>query len=233
MDHKKILSIEDDQTQAELIREALEREGYEVRVANAAEEGLRAVEEMRPDLILLDLMLPDMDGLAAAQQIRTLTGAPIIMVTAKAEEVDRVIGLELGADDYLGKPFGVRELVARVRAMLRRMVILEQAGAAQRKIVLPGLEIDVPTRTVLVQGEPVTMTPKEFDLLHCLASQPSRVFSREKLMDKVWGYVPESGDLRTVDTHIKRLRRKLEETHRVPWGIATVWGVGYKFQLKE
>ena len=233
MNKKTILSIEDTESDRQLIRAALEPEGYQLHFAGSGEEGLRLLEEVQPDLVLLDLMLPGMDGLATCRQIRSQSQAPVIMLTAKGEEVDNVIGLELGADDYLAKPFGVRELVARVRAMLRRMSMLEQTGISQRRLSLPGLEIDVPTRSVRVQGVQITVTPKEFDLLYCLASQPSRVFSREKLMEKVWGYQPEGNDLRTVDTHIKRLRRKLEEAHRVPWSIATVWGVGYKFQMKE
>jgi two-component system response regulator ResD len=233
MDKKKILSIEDDEDQRKLIQETLEREGYEVHLAASGEEGVQMLDDLRPDLVLLDLMLPGMDGLAACRQIRSVTTAPIIMVTAKGDEVDKVIGLELGADDYLAKPFGLRELVARVRAMLRRMGVLEQAGLAQQRLNLPGLQIDVPARAVHVQNVAVTLTPKEFDLLYYLVSQPRHVFSRAKLMEKVWGYQPEGGDLRTVDTHIKRLRRKLEESHQVPWSIVTVWGVGYKFQMRE
>ena len=233
MNNKTILSIEDSETDRKLIRETLEPEGYQLYFAGSGEEGLGRLEEVQPDLILLDWVLPGMDGLATCRQIRSLSQAPIIMLSGKGEEVDKVIGLELGADDYLPKPFGPRELVARVRAMLRRMALLEQAGIAQRRLDLPGLEIDVPTRCVRVQGTAVTLTPKEFDLLYCLASQPGRVYSRDKLMEKVWGYQPEGGDLRTVDTHVKRLRRKLEESHAVSWSIVTVWGVGYKFQMKE
>jgi DNA-binding response OmpR family regulator len=233
MNKKTVLSIEDNENDRKLIRAALEQEGYQLHFAESGEEGLRLLEEVQPDLVLLDLVLPGMDGLATCRQIRAQSQAPVIMLTAKDEEVDKVIGLELGADDYLAKPFGTRELVARVRAMLRRMALLEQAGVSRRRLTLPALEVDVPTHTATVAGETVTLTPKEFDLLYCLASQPSRVFSREKLMEKVWGYQPEGSDLRTVDTHIKRLRRKLEESHQVPWSIATVWGVGYKFQMKE
>ena len=230
MTRKTVLSIEDNENDRRLIREALEPEGYQLHLAETGEEGLLMLEELQPDLVLLDLMLPGMDGLATCRQIRSFSQAPIIMLTAKADEVDKVIGLELGADDYLAKPFGVRELVARVRAMLRRTALQEQGGPVQKRLTFPGLEVDTTSRRVVIQGEEIALTPKEFDLLYCLASRPDQVFRRDKLMEKVWGYSPEGGDMRTVDTHIKRLRKKLEESHDVKWSIATVWGVGYKFQ---
>jgi len=228
-----VLIIEDSVTDQELIRGALEPEGYTLHFVASGEEGVRLLEQEQPDVVLLDVMLPGMDGLATCRQIRARSSVPLLMVTGKNDEVDRVIGLELGADDYLGKPFGLRELVARVRALLRRMDSLERVPLPQRHVSLPGLEIDLTTRAVLVNEVSIQLTPKEFDLLYALAGQPSRVFSREELMEKVWGYLPEDSDYRTVDTHVKRLRHKLEECHRVPWSIATVWGVGYKFQLRE
>ncbi len=231
MEKKRILVIEDVESDQRLLQAALEPEGYLVSLAATGEEGLRLFEEQEPDLVLLDLRLPGMDGLAVCRQIRTRSQVPVMMVTAKGEEVDKVVGLELGADDYLTKPYSPRELVARVRALLRRMEALEQMGAPQRHLSLPALEVDLPTRTVQVRGHEIALTPKEFDLLFCLAAQPGRVFSREELMDRVWGYRPKDDNYRTVDTHVKRLRQKMEERFEVPWTVATVWGVGYKFQL--
>jgi DNA-binding response OmpR family regulator len=225
--------IEDTESDQRLARAALEMEGYTVHVAGSAEDGLRMLEEVEPDLVLLDLVLPGMDGLAACQQLRARSQVPIMMLTGKSEEVDKVIGLELGADDYLAKPYGTRELIARTRALLRRMETLEHLSVPQRHLTLPQLEIDLPTRTVRVAGHEIPMTPKEFDLLYFLAAQPGRVFTRAEIMEKVWGYRPEDETYRTIDTHVKRLRQKIEETYPVPWTIATVWGVGYKFQQKE
>jgi two-component system response regulator ResD len=230
---KTILLIEDTDSDQRLARAALQTEGYTVHAASSAEEGLRLFEEVEPQLVLLDLVLPGMDGLAACRQLRTRSQVPIMMLTGKGEEVDKVIGLELGADDYLAKPYGVRELVARTRALLRRMESFEHLAIPQRHLSLPLLEIDLPTRTVRVAGQAITMTPKEFDLLYFLAAQPGRVFTRQEIMEKVWGYRPDEGSFRTIDTHIKRLRAKLEEEHQVPWTLATVWGVGYKFELKN
>lgn len=233
MAKRTVLLIEDNESDQRLAQAALGNEGYQVLIAPSAEEGLRLYEEAEPDLVLLDLVLPGMDGLAACRQLRARTQVPIMMLTAKGEEVDKVIGLELGADDYLPKPYGTRELVARVRALLRRMETFEHLTVPQRHLSLPQMEIDLPTRSVRVAGQDVTMTPKEFDLLYFLASQPGRVFKREEIMEKVWGYRPRDESYRTVDTHVKRLRQKIEERYEVPWTIATVWGVGYKFQLKE
>ena len=230
---KTILLIEDTESDQRLAQAALEMEGYTVHPASSAEEGLRLFEEVEPNLVLLDLVLPGMDGLAACRQLRTRSQVPIMMLTGKSEEVDKVIGLELGADDYLAKPYGIRELIARVRALLRRMDSFEHLTIPQRHLSLPLLEIDLPMRSVRVAGQEITMTPKEFDLLYFLAAQPGRVFTREEIMQKVWGYRPEDASFRTIDTHVKRLRQKLEEEYEVPWTVATVWGVGYKFEVKE
>ena len=230
---KTILLIEDTESDQRLAQAALEMEGYTVHPASSAEEGLRLFEEVEPDLVLLDLVLPGMDGLAACRLLRTRSQVPIMMLTGKSEEVDKVIGLELGADDYLAKPYGIRELIARVRALLRRMDSFEHLTIPQRHLSLPLLEIDLPMRSVRVAGQEITMTPKEFDLLYFLAAQPGRVFTREEIMQKVWGYRPEDASFRTIDTHVKRLRQKLEEEYEVPWTVATVWGVGYKFEVKE
>ncbi|NPV45749.1 MAG: response regulator transcription factor [Armatimonadetes bacterium] len=233
MEAATVLLIEDQEADRRLLTTALEKDGYNVLQASSGEAGLELLQQKQPDLVLLDLMLPGVDGLEVCRQIRARTNIPVIMVTGRDEEIDKVVGLELGADDYVTKPYGLRELVARVRAMLRRSMATDRAAAQKRKLVFPQLEIDLPTRTVVCQGESVRLTPKEFDLLYHLASQPRRVFRRDEIVQDVWGYSPQSGDLRTVDTHIKRLRKKLEEGRDVPWSLATVWGVGYKFDVAE
>lgn len=211
----------------------MEAEGFEVQIAETGEEGLELIENDMPDLLLLDLILPGIDGLEVCRRIRRKYDLPIIMLTAKDDEIDAVIGLEVGADDYITKPFGTRELVARVRALLRRVKINREHTEPVEHISFPDLEIDIPRRSVLVQGEPVHLTPKEFGLLVYLASKPNVVFEREEIIRDIWGRTDSAGDLRTVDTHVKRLRRKIEEGRAVPWSIATVWGVGYKFQTTE
>jgi two-component system response regulator ResD len=233
MDKPTILLIEDHDPDRRMITAALAREGYEVVHAGRGEEGLELLDEIQPDLILLDLMLPGMDGLEVCRRLRNRTETPIIMVTGRDDEVDKVVGLEMGADDYITKPYGARELVARVRALLRRVALTAKAGATQRRISFPELEIDLASRQVQCQGKNVHLTPKEFGLLCHLASQPRRVFNREEIVREIWGYNPDVKALRTVDTHIKRLRRKLEEGRQVPWRLATVWGVGYKFEAPE
>lgn len=228
-----VLVVDDSGEDRKIAQTVLEREGYEVVTASTGEECLDLLDAVQPDLILLDVMLPGIDGLEVCRQVRPKYDVPIIMLTAREEEVDKVVGLELGADDYVVKPYGARELVARVRAMLRRTVITEKAAALKKHLEFPGLEIDLPTRGVKLGDEVVHLTPKEFDLLFHLASQPRRVFTREEIVEEVWGYSTPGGDLRTVDTHVKRLRKKLEEGRSVPWSLATVWGVGYKFELGE
>ncbi len=216
-----------------MVATKLEAEGFEVQIAETGEEGLELIENDMPDLLLLDLILPGIDGLEVCRRIRRKYDLPIIMLTAKDDEIDAVIGLEVGADDYITKPFGTRELVARVRALLRRVKINREHTEPVEHISFPDLEIDIPRRSVLVQGEPVHLTPKEFGLLVYLASKPNVVFEREEIIRDIWGRTDGGGDLRTVDTHVKRLRRKIEEGRAVPWSIATVWGVGYKFQTTE
>lgn len=233
MDGTTILLIEDAEADRNLITLTLEKDGYTVLQAPTGEIGLELLQQQTPDLVLLDLILPGLDGLEVCRQIRARTNIPIIMVTGRDDEIDKVVGLELGADDYVTKPYGQRELVARVRAMLRRSLVSEKTTSQKRRLTFPELEIDLPTRSVTCQSEPVRLTPKEFDLLYHLASQPRRVFRRDEIVQDVWGYSPQSGDLRTVDTHVKRLRRKLEEGRSVPWSLATVWGVGYKFDVAE
>ena len=232
MGRPTVLYIEDETAACEQVMTALGIEGFEVICAGTGQEGLDEARKLKPDLILLDLILPEMDGLEVCRQIRGELNTPIIMLSVKGEEVDRVVGLEIGADDYIAKPFRPRELVARVRAMLRRSALIKEAAERQKTLTFPGLEVDLPTRTVKVDGEAVHLTPKEFDLLYHLASQPRHVFSREEILEQVWGYQTRGGDLRTVDTHIKRLRKKLQEDQEDhPWSMATVWGVGYKFDI--
>lgn len=233
MEKEIVLLIEDDEADCQIVTSALERDGYQVRCASTGEEGLDLIAQEPPNLVILDLILPGMDGLEVCRQIRSRSDVPLIMVTARDEEIDKVVGLELGADDYLTKPFSARELVARVHAALRRSLMTEKASAQKRRITYPMLDIDLPTRSVSCQGETIHLTPKEFDLLYHLSSQPRRVFRREEIVEEVWGYSPQSGDLRTVDTHIKRLRRKLQEGREVPWSLSTVWGVGYKFEVSD
>lgn len=233
LEPRKIVIVEDDPQCSKLVATKLEAEGFEVSVAETGEEGLKLVEAEMPDLLLLDLILPGIDGLEVCRRIRRKYDLPVIMLTAKDDEIDAVIGLEVGADDYITKPFGTRELVARVRAMLRRVKINREHTEPLEHLSFPDLEVDIPKRSVIVQGEPVHLTPKEFGLLVYLASRPNVVFKREDIIRDIWGRADGGGDLRTVDTHIKRLRRKIEEGRAVPWSIATVWGVGYKFQINE
>ncbi len=233
MDKPTILLIEDDSQDQTIVKAALENEGYVVEIAESGEAGLEVLQEQEPDLVLLDLILPGIDGLEVCRQIRGMRDLPVMMLTAKDDEVDLVVGLELGADDYITKPFSIRELVARVRAILRRAVLTERRAPHEQHLSFPGLEIDLPTRTIEVTDEQVHLTPKEFDLLYFLASEPETVFTREDIILQVWGYESVSNDLRTVDTHVKRLRTKLEESFDVPWRIATVWGVGYRFHIQQ
>ena len=233
LEPRRVVMIEDDPQCSKLVASKLESEGFEVQVVTSGEEGLEAIEEEMPDLLLLDLILPGIDGLEVCRRIRRSYDLPIIMLTAKDDEIDAVIGLEVGADDYITKPFGTRELVARVRAMLRRVKINREHTEPLEKLNFSELEIDIPKRRVTVQGEHEHLTPKEFGLLVYLASKPNVVFTREDIIRDIWGRPDGGGDLRTVDTHIKRLRRKIEENRAVPWSIATVWGVGYKFQMND
>lgn len=223
---KKVLVVDDEESVRELLDLYLKKEGFEVIPARDGKEALRLNGEHHPDLIVLDLMLPGLDGWEVCRQIRSASKVPIIMLTARAEEVDRIVGLELGADDYVVKPFSPRELVARVKAILRR-----GTSAAEESEVLsfPGLRIDRIQHRVEVGGEEVHLTPTEFRLLWCLASRPARVFSRAELLDRIWGYDSES-DARTVDVHIKRLRQKTKVAESKTFTINTVWGLGYKFE---
>lgn len=231
---QKILIVDDDTNIAELISLYLTKECYETKMVHDGESALRELSIFQPNLILLDLMLPGMDGYQVCREVRTKSQVPIIMLSAKGEVFDKVLGLELGADDYIVKPFDTKELVARVKANLRRMqqVAAEPAAPADPKIKMveyPDLIINQSNYSVLYQGRTVEMPPKELELLYFLASSPNQVFTREQLLDHIWGY-EYIGDTRTVDVHIKRLREKIKDHPR--WSLSTVWGIGYKFETR-
>ncbi|MBU4532705.1 MAG: response regulator transcription factor [Eubacteriales bacterium] len=219
-----ILVVDDEQAVRDLARLYLEREGFRVETAADGEEALARVADLRPDLIVLDIMLPKMDGWAVCREIRRELVTPIIFLSAKGEEYDRILGLELGADDYLTKPFSPRELVARVKAVLRR----GSAGSGGKTLRYPGIVIDGAARTVEADGQNLVLAPREFELLWFLALHPGQVFSRDQLLTNVWGY-SYPGDQRTVDTHVKRLREKMPD--KSASYLKTVWGRGYKFEV--
>lgn len=228
---QKILIVDDDVNIAELISLYLTKECYDTRMVHDGEEALSVYEQYQPNLILLDLMLPGIDGYQVCREIRSKSNLPIIMLSAKGEIFDKVLGLELGADDYIMKPFDSKELVARVKAVLRRYQPAKpEASAPNIKCVeYPDLIINQTNYSVLYRGKPVEMPPKELELLYFLASSPNQVFTREQLLDHIWGY-EYIGDTRTVDVHVKRLREKIKD--HASWRLATVWGIGYKFEVK-
>ena len=223
---RNILVVEDDPNIVDLLRMYLEKEGFEVRIAM---DGGKAVEEFKakePDIILLDIMLPVMDGWSVCAKVRETSKVPIIMLTAKGEVSDRIQGLEMGADDYLVKPFEMKELLARINAVLRRSEIPEDT---HKRLSFDRLIIDLDSYELTVDGKKIDTPPKELELLYHLASAPNRVYTRNQLLDEVWGF-DYFGDSRTVDVHIKRLREKVENISE-QWALRTVWGVGYKFEL--
>jgi two-component system, OmpR family, response regulator ResD len=223
----KILVVDDEPNIREVVGLYLRRDGHEVVSATDGEEALEAFGESEPDLVVLDLMLPKLSGLEVCRRMRAQRRVPLIMLTARGEEEERVVGLSLGADDYVVKPFSPRELAARVAAVLRR--VEEPSGPSDRKVLsFEGLRIDPNTREVLVDGEQVTLTAREFDLLYHMASSPGRVYTRDQLMETVWGYT-FSADTSTVTVHVRRLREKVEPDPATPRYLQTVWGVGYKF----
>ena len=224
---KKILIVEDEANIRELLRLYLEREGYAVIEAENGVEGIKQGKSEKPDMILLDVMMPVMDGWAVCKDIHAKSDMPIIMLTAKGETADRVSGLEMGADDYIVKPLEMPEVIARVRAVFRRMAPDE----APEKLFFDNLVIDKQAYDLVIRGKRVDAPPKEIELLYYLASSPNRVFTRAQLLDDVWGF-DYFGDTRTVDVHVKRLREKLEGVSD-KWELKTVWGVGYKFETKE
>ena len=229
---QKILIVDDDNNIAELISLYLTKECFECKIVNDGEAALYAFSSFQPNLILLDLMLPGIDGYQVCREIRHKSNVPIIMLSAKGEVFDKVLGLELGADDYIIKPFDSKELVARVKAVLRRFQPAQtQAPKNTGKYVeYPELVINLTNYSVVYNGNTIDMPPKELELLYFLASSPNQVFTREQLLDHIWGY-EYIGDTRTVDVHIKRLREKIKD--HANWAISTVWGIGYKFEVKS
>lgn len=228
---QKILIVDDDNNIAELISLYLTKECFETKIVNDGEQALREFDSFHPDLLLLDLMLPGIDGYQVCRELRHTSDVPIIMLSAKGETFDKVLGLELGADDYIIKPFDAKELVARVRAVLRRFKVRQpSAPSGEKSVSYPDLTIKLTNYSVTYMGKQVDMPPKELELLYFLASSPNQVFTREQLLDHIWGY-EYIGDTRTVDVHIKRLREKIKDNPS--WSIATVWGIGYKFEVKN
>ena len=230
---QKILIVDDDENIAELISLYLTKECFDTKMVHDGEMALVAFDVYQPNLILLDLMLPGIDGYQVCREIRTRSNVPIIMLSAKGEVFDKVLGLELGADDYVLKPFDSKELVARVKAVLRRYhAVPKQTAVTEDRgkcVEYPGITINLTNYSVVVDGKNVDMPPKDLELLYFLASSPNQVFTREQLLDQIWGY-EYIGDTRTVDVHIKRLREKIKD-HET-WKLSTVWGIGYKFESK-
>ncbi|SHN62060.1 DNA-binding response regulator, OmpR family, contains REC and winged-helix (wHTH) domain [Butyrivibrio hungatei DSM 14810] len=229
---QKILIVDDDNNIAELISLYLVKECFETKICNDGETAINTFDTFKPNLVLLDLMLPGIDGYQVCRELRTRSQVPIIMLSAKGEVFDKVLGLEMGADDYMEKPFDSKELVARVKAVLRRYKPqAQEAPESNDKVVrYPDLEINMTNYSVTYMGERVDMPPKELELLYFLAASPNHVFTREQLLDQIWGY-EYIGDTRTVDVHIKRLREKLND--HASWRLATIWGIGYKFEVME
>lgn len=228
----KILVVDDDLNICELLKLYLENDGYVVFTANDGQEAVDMFQNKTPDLVLLDIMLPKKDGWQVCREIRKTSSAPIIMLTAKGETFDKVLGLELGADDYVVKPFDAKEVMARVKAVLRRTTGDGESTEAEKKVVIyDNLEINIQNYEMKVKGVPVDTPPKELELIYHFASNPNRVYTRDQLLDEVWGF-DYYGDSRTVDVHVKRLREKLEGVSD-KWCLKTVWGVGYKFETKD
>lgn len=232
MNKQRILVVDDDTNISELIMLYLTKECFEVKCVEDGESALQAVKTFSPNLILLDLMLPGMDGYQVCREVRKEYATPIIMLSAKGEIFDKVLGLELGADDYIIKPFDTKELVARVKAVLRRTAVAPapvNVAPKQEIVSLPGLTINKTNYSVTYMGSPIKMPPKEIELLFFLASSPNQVFTREQLLDHIWGY-EYLGDTRTVDVHIKRIREKISD--HTNWCLTSVWGIGYKFETR-
>lgn len=230
---EKILVVDDDTNICELLRLYLEKEGYSVKIANTGMQAVKLFAEHQPDLMLLDIMLPELDGWQVCREIRKYSNKPIIMLTAKGETFDKVLGLELGADDYITKPFEAKEVLARIKAVLRRTSNASAPEAENniKQVSYDNLSINLTNYELRVKGEKVDAPPKELELLYHLASNPNRVFTRDQLLDEVWGF-DYYGDSRTVDVHVKRIREKLEGVSD-KWEIKTVWSVGYKFETKD
>lgn len=238
MDKQRILIVDDDENIAELVSLYLVKECFDTRIEDNGEAALKAFQEYQPHLVLLDIMLPGMDGYEVCSEIRKTSQVPIIMLSAKGEVFDKVLGLKLGADDYIMKPFDSNEMVARVRAVLRRYqppaasagnATIASASYTGDYVEYDGLIVNISNYTTTIHGTTLEMPPKELELLYFLASQPNQVFTREQLLDRLWGY-EYIGDTRTVDVHVKRIREKLPENPK--WALTTVWGVGYKFEVR-
>ena len=232
LNRPRILIVDDDDSISDLLSLYLIKEQYDTKIAADGETALACFDEFNPSLIILDLMLPGIDGYGVCREIRTKSKVPIIVLSAKGDTFDKVLALELGADDYVDKPFDTKEIVARVKAALRRASYttpVEEPGSVD-KVSYPGLSINLTEYSVVYNNEPVDMPPKEIELLYFLAKTPNHVFTREQLLDKIWGY-EYLGDTRTVDVHIKRIREKIND-HEM-WKISTIWGIGYKFELKD
>ncbi|MBE0683280.1 MAG: response regulator transcription factor [Anaerolineales bacterium] len=229
MSEKRILVVEDEPSLAEVVSLYLKRAGFQVQIASDGKQAMNILEKQIPDFVILDLMLPEVDGLSLTRWLRDRSDVPIIMVTARREEIDRIAGLEMGADDYVVKPFSPQELVSRVRAVLRR-IGREQTGAeSERVLSYDSITVNPLTRAVMVRESQIDLTAKEFDMLHLLARHPKQVFTRDQLLERVWGGA-EYIDPGTVTVHVRRLREKLETDPSSPKHLLTVWGVGYKFE---
>ncbi|MBQ3225560.1 MAG: response regulator transcription factor [Clostridia bacterium] len=226
--NQKVLVVDDDRNICELIRLYLEKEGFSVSLAYDGQSAVEMFKELTPAVVLLDVMLPKMDGFQVCREIRRVSNIPIIMLTAKGETFDKVLGLELGADDYMVKPFENKELVARIKAVLRRY---DPKDNKDQEVVYPNITINLSNYELKINGASVDIPPKELELLYYLATNPNKVFTREQLLETVWGF-DYFGDSRTVDVHVKRLREKLELAGEQNWQLKTVWGVGYKFEVK-
>ncbi len=227
----KILVVDDDKNICELLRLYLEKDGFSVVISNDGQDAVNRFSSVNPDLILLDIMLPGLDGWQVCREVRKKSNLPIIMLTAKGETFDKVLGLELGADDYVVKPFDAKEVIARVKAVLRRTGKNDDAANEVKEVAYDKLSVNMTRYEVKVDGKVVDTPPKELELLYHLASNPNRVFTRDQLLDEVWGF-EYYGDSRTIDVHIKRLREKLEGVSD-QWSLKTVWGVGYKFEVND
>lgn len=226
---KKVLVIEDDANIAEILKLYLERDGFSVYFSDNGKEGIEKFKQLTPDLVLLDILMPVLDGWDTLREIRSLSSVPIIMLTAKGEMLDKVSGLEMGADDYIVKPFEIKELLARIRTVMRRFDATSVSEA--KKLEFDNLVIDMDAFELLIKGKRVNAPPKEMELLFYLASSPNRVYTRNQLLDAVWGF-DYFGDSRTVDVHVKRLREKLDGASE-KWSLNTVWGVGYNFKIED
>lgn len=226
----KILIVDDDENICELLNLYLKKDGFDTSIAYNGRQAVELAEKYNPDLILLDIMLPELDGWQVCREIRKKSEVPIIMLTAKGETFDKILGLELGADDYVTKPFDTKEVVARIKAVLRRSNESEKAERIE-EVRYDKLVINLTNYELVVDGKPIDTPPKELELIYHLASNPNRVYTRDQLLDEVWGF-DYYGDSRTVDVHVKRLREKLEDVSD-KWSLKTVWGVGYKFEVRQ